>query len=582
MSYRGLRRELAISRGVPTPAEGGRSSHRIADLLLSQFCKSSELQVAKFTEQYHTPLHSSTPPLHSSTPPLQRVDQRWQPFLPSNTRPPTQQRPSNATFERWVRRFHPEVLQKVRASEVVDVELSHDLAEEWLRDFNLENVISVSSLSEAEGIVSAWIREFQQSRQELTQGVQVEEYVFGAGEERIGEERIGEMRIGEARIGEERGSSVEDGIESISRGSVLEAKRIFESLVQRDTSNGEAWFYLGVCHQQRENERQAIAAFTNVLPQDECYASAQLSLAASLQNEYQSLSAIRCLENWLRLCHPNEVSGRSITTTDELKTTLLSLSSPSPDVELCTALGITHCLSQQYETAAQYFRTALESCPQDFMLWNRLGASLANSDRSSESVGAYRRALTLSPGYVRARYNLAIACLNLNSYRESIEHFLICLQQQPQSEAVWQGLRMALTLSKSYNELVNVDQRNLDSDPDLPGLDLPEPRFTGRVNFPRYGKQTIFDPDIPGTPIYRAKPFPPSFPVNRGPTVLPDNYFEIMLTKWLFRNRPNQEILFPDWMILSNLSPQIINQLICRDYCLIAQLFISKNQIQTH
>eukprot|EP00116_Pleurobrachia_bachei_P005813 sb/3466075/ len=274
---------------------------------------------------------------------------------------------------------------KSESIEVVDVELSHDLAEEWLRDFNLENVISVSSLSEAEGIVSAWIREFQQSRQELTQGVQVEEYVFGAGEERIGEERIGEMRIGEARIGEERGSSVEDGIESISRGSVLEAIRIFEMLVQRDTSNGEAWFYLGVCHQQRENERQAIAAFT----------------------------------------------------------------------------------------------------------------------KSSESVGAYRRALTLSPGYVRARYNLAIACLNLNSYR-----FGLC---------------------NKYNT---------------------------------------------------------AFPQRLTAKVAPEEYMEtinkIMLTKWLFRNRPNREILFPDWMILSNLSPQIINQLICRDYCLIAQLFISKNQIQTH
>eukprot|EP00116_Pleurobrachia_bachei_P015364 sb/3475626/ len=58
------------------------------------------------------------------------------------------------------------------------------------------------------------------------------------------------------------------------------------------------------------------------------------------------------------------------------------------------------------------------------------------------------------------------------------------------------------------------------SDPDLPDPDLPEPRFTGRINLPRSRKLTVFDPDIPDTPIYRAKPFPPSIPVNRGPTVI--------------------------------------------------------------
>eukprot|EP00116_Pleurobrachia_bachei_P014244 sb/3474506/ len=60
----------------------------------------------------------------------------------------------------------------------------------------------------------------------------------------------------------------------------------------------------------------------------------------------------------------------------------------------------------------------------------------------------------------------------------------------------------------------------IQSDPDLPGPDLPEPRFTGRIIFPRNSKLIVFDPDIPGTPIYRAKPFTPSIPVNRGPTVI--------------------------------------------------------------
>jgi len=49
----------------------------------------------------------------------------------------------------------------VKASEVVDVELSHELAEQWLKDFHLNDVIKVESLSEAEQIVEQWIREFR-------------------------------------------------------------------------------------------------------------------------------------------------------------------------------------------------------------------------------------------------------------------------------------------------------------------------------------------------------------------------------------------------------------------------------------
>ncbi len=44
------------------------------------------------------------------------------------------------------------------------------------------------------------------------------------------------------------------------------------------------------------------------------------------------------------------------------------------------------------------------------MLWNRLGATLANGGHPEEAIDAYRRALELKPTFTRAIYNLGVSC----------------------------------------------------------------------------------------------------------------------------------------------------------------------------
>nr|XP_043890326.1 peroxisomal biogenesis factor 5 isoform X5 [Solea senegalensis] len=302
-----------------------------------------------------------------------------------------------------------------------------------------------------------------------------------------------------------------EGVKRMEAGDIPGAVRFFESAVQREPDNPLAWQYLGTCQAENEQEFAAISALRRCIDLKNDNLTALMALAVSFTNESLHRQACETLRDWLKhnpkyrsVWEQSELEQQKDGSSDrekererfgsllpeslftDVQSLFLRAANSDPaqvDPQLQCGLGVLFNLSGEYDKAVDCFSAALSVTPQDYLLWNKLGATLANGSRSEEAVAAYRRALELQPGFVRSRYNLGISCVNLGAHREAVEHFLEALSLQRQasgegaravrgpggaaatmmSDNIWSTLRMALSMMGESSLYGAADRRDLDT-----------------------------------------------------------------------------------------------------------------------
>lgn len=252
----------------------------------------------------------------------------------------------------------------------------------------------------------------------------------------------------------------EEGVRILSSGGNLSlAALAFEAAVQKDPSHVEAWVYLGSAQAQNEKEEAAIRALEHAMKLDPNNLSALMGLAVSYTNEGYDSTAYRTLERWLSVKYPSILSPADLSSAAELGFTdreqlhqrvtdlFIQAAQLSPDGEhmdpdVQVGLGVLFYGAEEYDKAVDCFTAALHSSElgasnqrdQLHLLWNRLGATLANSGRSEEAIAAYEKALSLNPNFVRARYNLGVSCINIGCHAEAAGHLLAALDMHKSVE----------------------------------------------------------------------------------------------------------------------------------------------------
>uniref|UniRef100_A0A8C6XDA4 PEX5-related protein n=1 Tax=Naja naja TaxID=35670 RepID=A0A8C6XDA4_NAJNA len=270
----------------------------------------------------------------------------------------------------------------------------------------------------------------------------------------------------------------EEGLKKLREGDLPLTILYLEAAILQDPHDAEAWQFLGITQAENENEQGAIVALQRCLELQPNNLKALMALAVSFTNTGHQQEACEVLRSWIkqnpkyrflfRSKKGSPVLPRRMSKTadessllEEVKELFLEGAHHNGelvDPDLQTGLGVLFHLNGEFNRAIDAFNAALTVRPEDYSLWNRLGATLANGDRSEEAVEAYTRALEIQPGFIRSRYNLGISCINLGAYREAVSNFLTALNLQRKSRNqqqvshpvisgnIWAALRIALSM----------------------------------------------------------------------------------------------------------------------------------------
>lgn len=200
-----------------------------------------------------------------------------------------------------------------------------------------------------------------------------------------------------------------------------------EAEVQENPLSPQAWLNLGLKQQENEREALAIQALQRALELDSGLQQAWLALAVSYTNDNVRGKAYDAIDKWVA-CKPeyedlvaryrqlNGPGGREASqmlnsqrhaylTGMLVEMARAGMAQVDADVQI--ALGVLFNASEEYEKAADCFSAALSVRPSDPHLYNRLGATMANSGKAETAIEYYNQALSLQPDFARATYVLS-------------------------------------------------------------------------------------------------------------------------------------------------------------------------------
>mmetsp|Transcript_74311 Transcript_74311/g.193585 ORF Transcript_74311/g.193585 Transcript_74311/m.193585 type:complete len:750 (-) Transcript_74311:147-2396(-) len=261
----------------------------------------------------------------------------------------------------------------------------------------------------------------------------------------------------------------------LREGRDREALLCLEAEVRKNPESSEGWRQLGQLYAELDQDVEAIACLRKGHEVDPYNLDSLLALGVSCTNELDQLLALRYLRRWIENHDEHQGLAQNLEMPPEYDyevwrqqvTTLYNQAAAANplDANVFIALGVMENINRNYDGAIRALATACRLRPNDHTVWNKLGATLANSGKSEQAVVAYHQGLSLKPNYARSWSNLAIAHANLGQHADAARFYLSSLVLNPDATHIWNFLHSAVLNMNGVNadDMRAIDQRDLDA-----------------------------------------------------------------------------------------------------------------------
>jgi len=283
----------------------------------------------------------------------------------------------------------------------------------------------------------------------------------------------------------------------LREGRDREALLALEAEVQKNPESSEGWRMLGQLYAELDQDIEAIRCLRRGHEVDNYNLDSLLALGVSCTNELDQLPALRYLRMWIENHEEHGSLAQGVQPPPDYEyeawrqqVTMLfnQCAANNPlDADVFVALGVMENINRNYDGAIKSLATACRLRPNDHTVWNKLGATLANSGKSEQAVVAYHQGLQLKPNYARSWSNLAIAHANLGQHADAARFYLSSLVLNPDASHTWNFLHSAVLNMGNVNAFEAIGKRDLAActklidgvlDPNalpLPKTELPQP-----------------------------------------------------------------------------------------------------------